>query len=305
MKYFVALLLTLFLFGCSNDNQNTITASGTIETTEVTVAAKVGGEITKLFVNEGAKVNKGDTLLNIDRTDIEIQYKQALANASGAEAQYNLTLKGPRVEDILQAEANYKNAKSDFDRAEELYKEKTITQKMRDDAELKFITAEQNFEKMKRGSRSEEIAGARARFNQAAAQTEAIQKKLNDAVVVAPIQGVITQKAIEEGDNVMPNGALFRISRLDNVHLTIYVTEIELAKIKLGQDAKIFIDAYPDKPFIGKITYISDVAEFTPKNIQTKDDRTKLVFGVKIEALNPNFTLKPGMPADAVIEIGS
>ncbi len=305
MKYFMALLLTLFLFGCSNDNQNTITASGTIETTEVTVAAKVGGEITKLLVNEGAKVNKGDTLLNIDRTDLEIQYKQALSNASAAEAQYNLTLKGPRIEDMLQAEANYKNAKTDFDRAEELYKEKTVTQKMRDDAELKFITAEQNYEKMKRGSRSEEIAGARARFNQAAAQTEAIQKKLNDAVVVAPIQGVITQKAIEEGDNVVPNGALFRISRLDKVHLTIYVTEIELAKIKLGQDAKIFIDAYPDKPFIGKITYISDVAEFTPKNIQTKDDRTKLVFGVKIEASNPDFTLKPGMPADAVIEIGS
>lgn len=305
MKYFMALLLTLFLFGCSKDNQNTITASGTIETTEVTVAAKVGGEITKLLVNEGAKVNKGDTLLNIDRTDLEIQYKQALANASAAEAQYNLTLKGPRIEDMLQAEANYKNAKTDFDRTEELYKEKTITQKMRDDAELKFITAEQNYEKMKRGSRSEEIAGARARFNQAAAQTEAIQKKLNDAVVVAPIQGVITQKAIEEGDNVVPNGSLFRISRLDKVHLTIYVTEIELAKIKLGQDAKIFIDAYPDKPFIGKITYISDVAEFTPKNIQTKDDRTKLVFAVKIEASNPDFTLKPGMPADAVIEIGS
>jgi HlyD family secretion protein len=87
------------------------------------------------------------------------------------------------------------------------------------------------------------------------------------------------------------------------VHLVIYVSEEELAKIKLGQSADVFIDAYPNKPFRGKIIYISDVAEFTPKNVQTKEDRTKLVFGVKIEVPNPDRVLKPGMPADATIAI--
>ena len=103
----------------------------------------------------------------------------------------------------------------------------------------------------------------------------------------------------------MPNGSLFRISRLEKVHLMIYVSEEELAKIKLGQDAEVFIDTYPNKPFPGKVIYISDVAEFTPKNVQTKEDRTKLVFGVKIEVSNPDQALKPGMPADATIGIAS
>ncbi|MBI3766588.1 MAG: efflux RND transporter periplasmic adaptor subunit, partial [Ignavibacteriales bacterium] len=97
--------------------------------------------------------------------------------------------------------------------------------------------------------------------------------------------------------------SMFRISRLDNVHLMIYVSEQELARVKLGQEAKVYIDAEPNKPFVGKVTFISSVAEFTPKNVQTKEDRTKLVFGVKIEVHNPDQILKPGMPADALIEI--
>ncbi|MBI5021711.1 MAG: efflux RND transporter periplasmic adaptor subunit [Ignavibacteriales bacterium] len=305
MKYFITLFLTLFLFGCSKNDKNAITASGTIETTEVTVTAKVGGEITKLHVNEGANVNKGDTLVTIDKTDFEIQYKQSSANAAAAEAQYKLTILGPRDEDVLQAKANFENAQSDFQRAEKLLKQKTVTQKQYDDTKMKFIMAQQNYGKMKSGSRKEEVDIARARRDQAVAQVDAARKKLNDTYVTATMKGVITEKAIEEGDIVMPNGSLLRISRLDKVYIMIYVTEVELARVKLGHEAKIYIDAYPNKSFTGKVSYISDVAEFTPKNVQTKEDRTKLVFGVKIEVENPEQQLKPGMPADATIEIGS
>lgn len=305
MKYITVLFFTLYLFGCSENDKDAITASGTIETTEITAVARVGGEITKLLVNEGMTVNKGDTLATVDKTDFLIQYKQSLANASAAEAQYKLTLLGPRAEDVLQAKANYDNARSDFRRAEELFKQKTISQKQLDDATVRFITSEQNYEKMKRGSRKEEKEIAAARRDQAAAQVDAAGKKLDDTYVTAAMDGVITGKAIEEGDVVLPNGSLLRISRLDKVYIMIYVTEIELARVKLGQEAGIYIDAYPEKPFMGKVSYISDVAEFTPKNVQTKEDRTKLVFGVKIEVENPDRKLKPGMPADAVIEIGS
>ena len=304
MKYVVSIIAALFIVGCSGNDATEITASGTIETTEVTVSAKVGGEIMKLLVDEGSNVKKGDTLTLIDRTDLIIQLKQVQANAAALEAQYKLTLRGFRAEDILQAEATFKNAQDDVKRAEELFKAHTVTQKQLDDARTKFILAQQNFEKMKRGSRIEEIEAARAKRDLAVAQVEAMQKKVADSYVVAPMQGVITQKAIEEGDVVMPNGALFRISRLDRVRLMIYVSEVELANVKLGQEAKVFIDAYPDKPFTGKIIYISDKAEFTPKNVQTKDDRTKLVFGVKIEVPNADQMLKPGMPADARLVIG-
>lgn len=301
-----AILFFLFLIpSCNSNRHSEITASGTIETTEVTVSAKVGGEIMKLLVDEGSNVKKGDTLALIDRTDVILQLKQALANAAAMEAQYKLTLRGFRTEDILQAEAAFENAQDDLRRAHELFKTNTVTQKQLDDARTKFIVAQQSYEKMKRGSRREEIDAAQARHNLAVAQVEAIQKKVSDSYVVAPIEGVITQKVIEEGDVVMPNGALFRISRLERVHLMIYVTEVELANVKLGEEAQVFIDAYPDKPFPGKIIYISDKAEFTPKNVQTKDDRTKLVFGVKIEVPNADQLLKPGMPADAKIAINS
>ncbi|MEW6510194.1 MAG: efflux RND transporter periplasmic adaptor subunit [Bacteroidota bacterium] len=303
MKLGATLILAFLIVGCSTEEKREITASGTIETTEVTVSAKVGGEIMQLLVDEGAEVGKHDTLALIDRTDLVIQLKQAEANAAALEAQYKLTLKGFRAEDILQAEATFRNAQEDLKRADELYKAHSIARKQFDDAQTRFVVAQQAYEKMKRGSRVEEIEAARAKRDLAVAQVEGARKKLSDANVVAPMQGVVTQKAVEAGDMVMPNGSLFRISRLDRVHLMIYVSEVELASIKLGQEAQVYIDAYRDKPLLGTIIYISDKAEFTPKNVQTKDDRTRLVFGVKIEVPNPEQLLKPGMPADATIDI--
>jgi HlyD family secretion protein len=305
MKYFTFLFITILIIGCSSKNDKEISASGTIETTEVTVSAKVGGQVLKLLVDEGSDVKSGDTLTVLDRSDLEIQLDQAKANVAATEAQYKLAIQGAREEDITQAEATLKNAEDDLNRTEGLIKDGSITQKQLDDARTRHILANQNYDKLKRGSRPEEIDAARARRDQAVAQVKAIKKKIDDSFVVAPIDGMITQKAVEEGEIVMPNASLFRISRLDKVHLIIYVSEEELAKVKLGQDAKVYIDAEPKKPFIGKVIYISSIAEFTPKNVQTKEDRTKLVFGVKIEIPNPEQALKPGMPADAVIETSS
>ena len=264
----------------------------------------MGGELLRLIVDEGTLVRKGDTLALIDHSDLDIQLKQGRANSAAAEAQYRLALRGSREEDLLQAEASFKNARDDAERLEELFKSNSVTQKQLDDGRTRLVVAQQNYEKMKRGSRSEEIDAARARMDQAQAQVDATRKKINDSYVVAPAEGVVTQKAVEEGETVQPIAFLLRITRLDKVHLTIYVTEIELASVKLGQAAKVSIDAFPKDSYPGTVASISPVAEFTPKNIQTKDDRTKLVFGVKIEIENPRQILKPGMPAEAVIDLG-
>ena len=295
----ILLLPLLLLVSCSSHNDKEITASGAIEATEVVVSAKIGGQLLKLLVDEGSSVKQGDTLALIDRLDLDIQLRQTQANAAAVEAQYKLTLRGMREEDIAQAEATYENAKDDLSRMEELFKQNTIAQKQIEDARTRFTVAQQNYEKLKRGSRAEEIEIARARRDQATAQVEAIEKKIVDSHVIAPTAGIITQRAVEEGEDVLPGAALFRISRMEKVHLMIYVSEEELAGVKLGQEADVYIDAYPQKPFSGTVTYISSTAEFTPKNIQTKDDRTKLVFGVKIEVPNPDQSFKPGMPADA------
>lgn len=295
--------MMLVSLACSGKNETNIFASGTIETTEVIVGAKVGGQVTALYVDEGRQVGKGDTLALLDQSDTKIQLAQAEANAAAAKAQYQLAVRGAREEDLAQAQANLTNAQGDLVRMEALFKEHSVTQKQLDDANTRYIVAKQTYDKLKRGSREEEIEAARARRDQAIAQVDAIKKKIADSYVVAPIPGVITQKAIEEGEIVLPSASMFRISRLDNVHLMIYVSEQELARVKLGQEAKVYIDAEPNKPFVGKVTFISSVAEFTPKNVQTKEDRTKLVFGVKIEVHNPDQILKPGMPADALIEM--
>ncbi|PIU44621.1 MAG: hypothetical protein COS95_08105 [Ignavibacteriales bacterium CG07_land_8_20_14_0_80_59_12] len=301
MKQLACAILIAVLAGCTRSDDREISASGTIEATEVNISAKVGGRIDRLPVDEGTAVRAGDTLAVIDRSDLAIQLRQAMANAAAADAQFRLTARGARQEDIVQAEASFKNAEDDLKRAEELFKANSATQKQLDDARTRFIVSRSVYEKLKHGPLPEEIDAARARREQAAAQVDAVRKQIADAVVLAPSNGEITQRSVEVGEIVLPNAALFRLSRLETVHLMIYVSEIELARVKSGQSAKVFIDAAPGKPLPGRVTYISPIAEFTPKNVQTKEDRTKLVFGVKIEAANQLRLLKPGMPADATI----
>lgn len=297
----ILICVSLLAGACSKSSDREISSSGTIEATEVMISSKVSGELTRLLVDEGTAVRSGDTLAVIDPVDYQIQLNQAQANYEALEAQYKLAVRGSREEDIKQAEANFKNAQEDLNRMQELWASKSITQKQFDDAQTRFIVSQQTMEKLKRGSRSEEIATAKARRDQALAQVEAIKKKVADCYITAPVRGVITQKAVEQGELVGPGAAVVQISRLDKVFLMIYVNEQDLGRVKLGQQAKVKIDTYPNKDFPGKVVYISPIAEFTPKNIQTKEDRTKLVFGVKIEVDNADGSLKPGMPADASV----
>ncbi|HVN48475.1 MAG TPA: efflux RND transporter periplasmic adaptor subunit, partial [Bacteroidota bacterium] len=152
-------------------------------------------------------------------------------------------------------------------------------------------------------SRPEEIVLARARRDQAKAQTDALKKKLNDCVILSPMNAVVVKKFVEVGELVGSGTSLVRLNDISTMNITIYVSESELPKVTLGQKATVHIDAFHDKTFEGKVVFISPVAEFTPKNIQTNDERTKLVFGVKIEIANPDGILKAGVPADVTLPI--
>ena len=293
-----AVVAVVVAAGCNSEKAGPITASGTIETVEVTLNAKVGGAVVKLAVDEGTRVKKGDLLAKIDTSTLEIQLRQAQANVAAAEAQYKLAKLGFRREDLAQAEANLSFAEAEFRRAEQLFAKSAVTRRQYDDAVDRVAVAREARNKLKKGFLPEEIDAALAKLNLARAQEEQVRKLISDAEVLSPADGTVTQKSIEEGDDVMVNSRLFRVSKLDPANLMIYVPEGDLAKVRIGQPANVYIDSFPNKPFKGKVVYISSVAEFTPKNVQTKDDRTKLVFGVKIEIPNPDFVLKPGMPAD-------
>ncbi len=161
------------------------------------------------------------------------------------------------------------------------------------------MAAQDNYTKVKKIFRPEEIDQAKGNLNKSIAGVDLLKKNIRDSYVLSPINGFLVKTFIENGETVTPMSSLFKVSDLDVVELVIYVSEVELGLVKLGQKAEVTIDTYKDKVYDGKVTYISPEAEFTPKNIQTKDERTKLVFAVKIEIPNKDYDLKPGMPADA------
>jgi HlyD family secretion protein len=248
-------------------------------------------------------VQIGDTLLIIDNTDWVYQLEQMRGGYEMAEAQFRLALKGAREEDVIQSEASYKNAEDDLRRMEDLYRAKSVSEKQLDDAQTRFIVSQQTWEKMKRGSRQEEIDAARARRDQTKAQMASLQKKVNDCVITATASGTITKRFVEQGELASTGMALYRISILSPMDITIYVSESDLPKVKLNQKAFVHIDAFQNKDYEGKVIFISPSAEFTPKNIETKDERTKLVFSVKVEVPNPDGTLKAGIPADVTLHV--
>ncbi|MGB8951212.1 MAG: efflux RND transporter periplasmic adaptor subunit [Candidatus Aminicenantales bacterium] len=317
-RFFVlGVLAFLALSSCrSATGLNEITASGTIEAVEVDVASKASGQVQKILVDLGMPVKEGDILALVDHSTFDIQLRQAEAGVKLAEAQLELLLKGARSEDIYQAEQilrqaeiNLKTADEDAGRLRELASKGSATQKQKEDAEARLALAQAQFnsarealKKIRELARPEEIKAARARLSQANASVDLLKKTIADCTIVSPVRGVVTQKIVEEGELVAQGTTVVTISKLDKVHLIIYVSEKDLGRVTLGQPAEVRIDSYPARVFPGRVIFVSPEAQFTPKNIQTKEDRVKLVFGMKIEIENREGILKAGMPADATLK---
>lgn len=316
--YYISSIIFILFYACGgNGNENYIEESGTIETTNAVISSQVVGQVEKIIFDEGAFVKAGDTVLIINYESYALQLKQAEAARDLAKAQLDLLINGARIEDINLAEEQFKQAKSNFDLAKKdkeryksLYDSLSITKKQFDDISTRFDiaqsqlnSAKENLTKIKNIARPEEVRQARSNYEKAEAGTALIQKSINDCFVTAPFNGAIVKSFVEKGEMLSILSNLFKISDLLKVELVIYVSEEDLGKIRLGQKADVTTDSYKDKTYEGTVIFISPEAEFTPKNIQTKDERTKLVFAVKIEIPNPDFELKAGMPADAVIKL--
>lgn len=310
--------VALIASGCGgNENPNVITASGTIESTDVNVAAEVPGQIVTLNIDDGSSVDSGSLIATQDRSALDIQLREAQAALDAARAQQTLTQKGARSEDIKQAEeavqqaeTNRKLAADELDRSQHLAEGGAGTKEQLDEAETKFkvaqsqlAQAEANEEKMKHLARPEEINEASAHTLQLEAARDVIQKMIDETYITSPLKGMVTHKVVEQGEMVAQGATVATVTDLSSVYLMIYVTEEQLPRVKLGEQADVKIDGMPNKTFHGKVTYISPEAEFTPKDIETKDDRVKLVFGVKVEIANPTGELKEGLPADATLHL--
>ncbi|MDQ3018964.1 MAG: efflux RND transporter periplasmic adaptor subunit [Bacteroidota bacterium] len=310
---FIILISLTFLYCASKQPLNEINASGTIETTDVIISSKGAGQIKNILIDEGSNVKKDELLMNLDHDLLDIQLRQAQASADQANAQLKLLQSGARKEDINLAEEQVEQAKINLDQAlvdkerfAKLYESSTITLKQYEDVSLRynlalnqFNSARETLSKVKNLTRPEEIESAKANLKKNIVSIDLVQKNIDDCTIKSPVDGIVSKKFVEIGEYVTPGAAILKISNLQTVDLYIYITEEELGKVKLGQKADVKIDTYKDKIYKGEVISISPEAEFTPKSIQTQEERTKLVFAVKIQIPNNEFDLKSGMPADA------
>ena len=309
------------------DSAGPLRASGYVEATEVRLAPHVGGRIVELPVDEGDRVRTGAVIARLDTADAEIAMRRAQAERDQAAAQLRLLQSGARAEDVRQAraqaesadaevraaEAELTAATADLQRFEALLGANAGSRKQRDDAatrravaaaRLKAVqdrarAADEGLARLRAGSRPEEIAAARARLAATEAQIAALQKSIADADVRSPVAGVVTSKIARAGELVSPGSPIVVITDLDRVWANVYVDEPVVPTLKLGQGVTLVTDA--GQRLQGTITFISPKAEFTPRNVQTAEERSRLVYRIKVTADNRDGVLKVGMPVEAEI----
>ncbi len=170
-------------------------------------------------------------------------------------------------------------------------------------AEAQVRSAQASLDLARAGARPQSLVAARARVGQAEGSLRTAEHRLLQTVVTAPIDGLVTQRNAEPGEVVTAGFPLIRMADLSSVWLKVYVPETELGRVKLGQPAEVTADTWPGRVYRGRVTEIADTPEFTPKNVQTREERVKLVYAVKVAVDNPALELKPGMPADARIRM--
>jgi HlyD family secretion protein len=307
------LMIVLGAAGCRKpEDDGTIRASGHIEATEIRLAAKVGGRLLEAPLEEGQTITAGILVARFDTVDAEHQLAQARANAEAADAQLRLLLAGSRAEDLrraedqmAQAQAELDAARRDLDRLSGLADRGSATEKSRDDAATRKEIAERavaaaraQLDKLVAGPRRQEIEAARAQRTSAEAMVAAVEQQITDATVLAPADGVVTTRIAEPGEILPPGATIAILTDLARPWLTVWIDEPSLSRLVLGQGVTVRVDG-SDQSFEGTISFISPVAEFTPKNVQTPDERAKLVFRVKVRLDNTDGVFKPGMPADA------
>lgn len=363
-------------------NGSTLEFSGNIEVTEAQMSFRIAGHLAERPVEEGDTVSQGQLLARLDKSDQAIGVAQAEANLAYAEAVLAELVAGSRKEDIdraeakvlqakesltelqrgsrsqeiesgraelarakaaeLSAEVQARQARADFARYENLFKQESVSKNVFETYQNNLQTAENQVKEagarvkaaseqlglLKAGPRVEQIARAEAALQQAEAEyalikagprqeaidqarakAQAARESLNQArqqlsytELLAPMDAVVLSTAAEVGEYLNPAAPVVTLGRLSRPWLRAYVNEQDLGRVKLGQEVTVTTDSFPDKTYTGRVSYISGQAEFTPKTVQTFEERVKLMYRIKVDLANPANELKPGMPADGLID---
>lgn len=272
--------------------------SGTIEVDEARVASRYGGRVGKIFAQEGDTLKAGQVLVELEAAELRARREQAVALLAEWEA-------GPRAEEISAAKSEWEAllaemefVRADEKRAQELFTQKAISETERDRATAKLRALEKNISAAKArhdlllaGTRPERLAHARAQLAELDAQ-------LREMRIVAPSDTVLEVLSVKQGDVLPPNREVATLLLTGHLWVRVFVPEPWLGRIKVGQKVRARVDSFSDQSFTGAVEHISRVAEFTPRNVQTVDERVKQVFGVKVRLQNEQDRLRAGMSAE-------
>jgi HlyD family secretion protein len=303
-------------------------SSGYVEATDIRVASKVAGRVLTVDVREGERVAAGQVLVTLSTTDADLQLGRVTAERAQADAQLRLLLAGSRPEDIDQAQAQARAADADlvlaqaeldaaqieFTRFARLVEQRAGATKARDDAEARrrsaaarvtamterVTAARATVARLTAGARREEVEAARARLASVDASLATLRADVAEATITAAGDGIVASRLVEPGELIAPRTPLLVLMDLDRAWASAYVEEPMIGGLQLNQEATVITDGGHQVP--GRITFIAPRAEFTPRNVQTADERARLVYRVTVSVDNRDGVLKPGMPVEVVWE---
>jgi HlyD family secretion protein len=290
-----------------------IEATGTIETTTVNLSAKSQGTLKTITVNAGDTVSRGQLVAELSRNDLVAQRERDALAVLKAEAGLADLQSGARVQEIKEAalaldtaKLHYEQAATDYQRLESLYQAEAISRSEYENAANRLKLAENQLEAaraklslLESGNRPEQINAARVEVERSRAVLKASEAMLEDLKIISPLDGEVLSKNYEEGEYVTPGTPVITVADLSDMWIKVYIATDDLPQIKLGQQVSFTVSG-ESRVFSGKVEEIASQGEFTPKTIQTKQERANVVFGVKIRIEDTDGVLKPGMPADVV-----
>ncbi|UUJ40876.1 HlyD family efflux transporter periplasmic adaptor subunit [Pseudomonas extremaustralis] len=305
-----------------HDDPNRLKLHGNVDIRQVSLAFDGNGRIEQLRVEEGDAVKAGEVLALLDTRTLSLQAEQARAQIAVQESNLLRLRNGSRPEEIAQARSRVAAANADIALArQDLLRlqgigEKTngrgVSQQDLDRAKSSLQVARAKGEEQQKalrlvelGPRAEDVASAQAQLQASQAQLALLEHQVDLGTLIAPADAVVRSRLLEPGDMASPQRPVFALALTKPKWVRVYVGEADLGRIRPGMSARVFTDSYPDQPVAGKVGYISSVAEFTPKAVQTEELRTKLVYEVRVWVEDDNDVLRLGQPATVDLSVGN
>jgi HlyD family secretion protein len=283
-------LIPLLLFSSCQNDETMLDASGSFEAVELIVSSETTGRILELDIQEGDTVQEGSLLGKIDTLQLELKKEQLLANSEG--------MKSKKMDIQIQTaplQQQIQTARKEKTRIENLLKSDAVNTKQLDDINAQLILLERQLEAQKTTLQNGN-KGIESELKALESQMSQLEDQINKGRIISPIGGTVLVKYAEKGELALPGKSLFKVADLNQMYLRAYITAGQLSLVKLGQSVTVLSDLGEGdyKERTGRITWISEEAEFTPKTVQTRDERANLTYAVKVAVPNDG-TLKIGM----------